>query len=177
MHKDSLMKSLSFFITVFLLINCSIDYEFLVKSKQMNFEKLNPDLKKDKFLIVEEDCDNIFYCIYEEFNFFRFNAIGITDSYRDSNYEMSGIKYKKIQACVNFTKWKRKENYLQLIFYNYRNEINKLENITVYHRRVFVHSALIKTSVNDCFILVGNVKDSKIESHEINQSEIKLPAP
>jgi hypothetical protein len=159
------MKLLSASIVTFLLINCSIDYEFLVKSKQMNFEELNPDSKKDKFLMVEEDCDNIFYCIYEEFNFFRLNSLGITDSYRDSSYELNGIKYKKIQACVNFVRWERKENYLQLIFFNYQNEINKLENITVYHRRVFMHSLLITKSVNDCFVLVGNVKDSNIGLH------------
>jgi len=159
------MTLLSASIVTFLLINCSIDYEFLVKSKQMNFEELNPDSKKDKFLMVEEDCDNIFYCIYEEFNFFRLNSLGITDSYRDSSYELNGIKYKKIQACVNFVRWKEKENYLQLIFFNYQNEINKLENITVYHRRVFVHSVLITTSVNDCFVLVGNVKYSNIGLH------------
>ena len=159
------MKLLSASIVTFLLINCSIDYEFLVKSKQMNFEELNPDSKKDKFLMVEEDCDNIFYCIYEEFNFFRLNSLGITDSYRDSSYELNGIKYKKIQACVNFVRWKEKENYLQLIFFNYQNEINKLENITVYQRRVFMHSLLITKSVNDCFVLVGNVKDSNIGLH------------
>ena len=159
------MKLLSASIVTFLLFNCSIDYEFLVKSKQMNFEELNPDSKKDKFLMVEEDCDNIFYCIYEEFNFFRLNGLGVNDSYGDSSYEVNGVKYKKIQACVNFVRWKEKENYLQLIFFNYQNEINKLENITVYHRRVFMHSLLITTSVNDCFILVGNVKDSNIGLH------------
>ena len=159
------MKLLSASIVTFLLINCSIDYEFLVKSKQMNFEELNPDSKKDKFLMVEEDCDNIFYCIYEEFKFFRLNGLGVNDSYGDSSYEVNGVKYKKIQACVNFVRWKEKENYLQLIFFNYQNEINKLENITVYHRRVFVHSVLITTSVNDCFVFVGNVKDSNIGLH------------
>jgi hypothetical protein len=166
------MKKMIFFtITIFLcssIINCFVKETLLIKSKKANLYEFTPTLQKDDFEEVDQEDVDYWDIVKRKFNFFKM-PFETRNLYKDYNYEVKGIKYKRIYACLRREYWDEKRKYLWSIFREYEEEINSLKNITII-RRTVVWLSKFGAESSDCFILTGIIAD-------VNENEIKDSEP
>ena len=135
--------------------NCFPKENIIIKSKKLVLDKATLSMKQEGFNEVDEEDLSYWRLIDRKFNFFRIQFKDVSKSYREYDYEVKGVKYKKIFVCMNFDDWRERRYFLWSLFRDYEEEINSMVNITVVLRSVFAAGGLGPIKVSECLILTG----------------------
>lgn len=135
--------------------NCFPKENIIIKSKKIVLDKATLSMKQDDFIEVDEEDLSYWRLIDRKFNFFRIQFKDVSKSYREYDYEVKGVQYKKIFVCMNFDDWRERRYFLWSLFRDYEEEINSMVNITVVLRSVYSASYVSRVRVSDCLILTG----------------------
>ena len=159
--KKTQLKEFISLIILFIILNCSSRQTLLISHGNKPFSqfdwKIEEGLPFQYTPDKEEDGWNSFK---RKVNFFRSHLwIWMDDYYEDYEFDVYGIKYYKIYACLKFYQGESKPNYLQEIFKPYIEKISNLNNITIILREVLIHSTIMSAPTSHCLILTGMISD------------------
>ena len=149
-------------LAIGVVVNCLPKENIIIKSKKIVLDKATLSMKQDDFIEVDEEDLSYWRSIDRKFNFFRIQFKDVSKSYREYDYEVKGVKYKKIFVCMNFDDWRERRYFLWSLFRDYEEEINSMVNITVVLRSVFAAGSLGPVKVSDCLILTGAFESKDI---------------